>query len=303
MTISAQSVVDRIRQKIGSGWKDTPVDAFLAGKPDIAVKGIVTTYAPSLEVLRRAVASGKNMIISRESPYWARDPSQIRPGTGGFGPDTQPAESGVAGGAPPSMEDDPAYRAKRDYIAANNLVVYRFYENWGARQPDPQLQGLAKALGWEKNYKPSLGAQPWATHNGFFEIPSATLKETAQNIKKTLKMKSIRVGGDPNITVSKAALWPGMYWLDDMQRMLAEPGVDLMVVGEPQWENELLLYNFDLHAAGVKKGIIILGQEISEEPGCNEMAAWLKSFVSEVPVEWISAGEPCWMPYQDGRLS
>ena len=154
--------------------------------------------------------------------------------------------------------------------------MYRFFDSWNARQPDAQLQGLAKALGWEKLYKPS-GGQAWATNNGFFEIPPATLKATAQGIKKTLKMKNIRVGGDPGIRVTKAALSHGMYWLDDLQKLLAEPGVDLVVMGEPQWENELSLYNFDLHAAGQKKGMIVLGQEVSEEPGCGEMAAWLKS--------------------------
>jgi putative NIF3 family GTP cyclohydrolase 1 type 2 len=296
MAITAQAIVDRIKKTTGPGWKSTSVDAFLAGNPQSSVKGIVTTFAPSLEVLHKAVASGKNMIISRESPYWARDRAQIRPGSGGFGPDTQPAESGGAGGAPSSMDSDPAYRAKRDYIAANNLIVYRFFENWSARQPDPQLQGLARALGWEKNYKPA-GGMPWATNNGFFEIPPMTLKERAQNIKQTLKLNSIRVGGDPDIPVTKAALWHGMYWLADLQRMLAEPGVDLIVAGEPQWENELCLYNFDLHAAGVRKGLIILGQQASEEPGGGEMAAWLKSFISEVPVEWIRTGEPDWMPY------
>ena len=302
MAISAQAVVDRIQQKIGASWKSSPVDAFMAGKPDTNVTGIVTTYAPSLEVLKKAVAGKKNLVISRESPWWARHPAQFRQGTGGFAADTQPSSSGQAPAGPDSMDKDPTYRAKRDYIAANNLVVYRFFDNWSARQPDPQLQGLAKALGWEKFYKPS-GGLPWSTHNGFFEIPPATLKATAQNIKSTLKMKSIRVGGDPDITVRKAALLHGMYWLPDLQKALAEPGVDLVIAGEPQWENELCQYSFDLHAAGVRKGLVLLGQQVSEEPGSGELAAWLKSFVKEVPVEWIPAGEPAWMPYENGSVA
>lgn len=278
MAITAQAIVERLQQKLGSGWKDPSVDAFLAGNRESEVKGIVTTFAPSLEVLRKAVAGGKNMIISRESPYWAR-----------------PAAAGRGRGAAP-MDNDPVYRMKRDYIAANNLIVYRFFDNWNARPQDGQLQGLAKALGWEKHYKPS-GGEPWAKNNGFFDIPSATLKATAQNIKKTLKMKSIRCGGDPNITVKRAALSHGMYYITDLRKLLAEPGVDLVVLGEPQWENELSLYNFDLQAAGIKKGMIVLGQQVSEDPGCGEMAGWLKSFINEVPVEWIPAGEPTWMPY------
>jgi putative NIF3 family GTP cyclohydrolase 1 type 2 len=268
-----------MQQKVGSGWKNQSADSFMAGNKDVEVKGIVTTFAPSLEVLRKAAAGGKNMIISRESPYWAR-----------------PAAGGRAGRGAAPMDGDPIYKMKRDFIASNNLVVYRFFDNWNARQPDAQLQGLAKALGWEKYYKPS-GGVPWGTNNGFFEIPPATLKATAQTIKKQLKMKSIRCGGDPNITVHKAALSHGMYHLPDLRQLLAEPGVDLVVLGEPQWENELSLYNFDLHAAGIKKGMIVLGQQVSEEPGSGEMAAWLKTFVSEVPVEWIPSGEPSWMPY------
>ena len=101
---------------------------------------------------------------------------------------------------------------------ANGLIVYRFFDNWNARPQDPQLQALAKALGWEKYYKPS-GGKPWASDNGFFAIPPATLKETAQQIKKTLKMKNIRVGGDPDIRISKAALSHGMYWIADLQKI------------------------------------------------------------------------------------
>jgi putative NIF3 family GTP cyclohydrolase 1 type 2 len=326
MAITAQTIVDRIQQKLGSGWRSSPVDTFVAGNRDSEVKGIVTTYAPSLEVLHKAVASGKNMIISRESPFWTR-PSAIAPsGTGpggahpgppGFQNPVRPAAAGGArggadaggrggAGAPggaggpgrgPSMENDPVYAAKRDYIAANNLIVYRFFENWNARQPDPQLIGLLKALGWDKNYKPPEGV-PWAAHNAaFVTIPPSTLKEAAQNIKKTLKSKTIRVVGEPETRVSIAAVAPGISLLVDLERYVAEPGVDLVIMGEPIWENEGTSYFFDVVASGQKKGLVILGQEVSSEPGCDEMAAWLKSFISEVPIEWISTGEPSWMPF------
>jgi putative NIF3 family GTP cyclohydrolase 1 type 2 len=311
MAITAQAIVDRVRQKLGSGGKDSPVDTFLAGNPDSEVKGIVTTFAPSLEVLSKAVAAGKNMIISRESPFWARGTNPGGTGPGGTAPGppgfaSAPPAGGARAGAPGggggggrgqvSMDNDPIYRMKRDTIAAHNLIVYRLFDNWNARQPDGQLQGLARALGWEKSYKPS-GGQPWGTGNGFFTIRPATLEATARSIKKTLKMKSIRIVGDPETRVAKAALSHGICWLVDLQKLVAEPGVDLVLIGEPMWENEVAAYFFDIVASGQKKGLIVLGQEVSEEPGCGEMAAWLRSFVSEVPIEWIPTGEPCWMPY------
>src|SRR5437763_1880464 len=107
--MTGKEIVDQIRQKLGANWKDTSVDTFVAGKPETEVKGVVTTYAPTLEVLSKAVAAGKNMIVSRESPYWARSAGQIRPGTGGKGPGG-PAEAGGAGRGPASMDKDPVYQ-------------------------------------------------------------------------------------------------------------------------------------------------------------------------------------------------
>jgi putative NIF3 family GTP cyclohydrolase 1 type 2 len=262
MAVTAQQVVDRIQQQIGPAWKTPSSDIFHAGNRESEVTGIVTTFAPSLDVLQRAVAGKKNMVVSREAPYWTR------------------------GRVPESMNQDATYRFKRDFIQSNNLILWRFFDNWNARKPDGQLTALARALGWQDR----------ATGNGYFPLPPATLKETAANIKRTLKMKSLRIIGDPNIKVTKAALSHGMYQVADLEKHLAEPGVDLVVIGEPiEWEASP--YFADLVASGQKKGLIVLGQEVSEEPGCGEMASWLRSFLKEVPVEWIPTGEPAWMPY------
>lgn len=259
MALTAREVVDRIQRQIGPAWKSSPVDRFHSGNGESDVLGIVTTFAPSLEVLRRAVAAKRNMIISREAPFWAR------------------------GGAQGAIEQDAAYRAKRQYIEANGLILYRLFDNWNARKPDGQLLGLSRALGW--------------THdNGFVALAPATLQETARSIKRTLKMKSIRVIGDPNTGVTKAVLLHGMCTVRDLEQHLEEPGVDLVVIGEPiEWEASP--YFADLVASGQKKGLIVLGQEVSEEPGCGEMANWIKSFIPEVSVEWMPTGEPAWMPY------
>ena len=84
--------------------------------------------------------------------------------------------------------------------------------------------------------------------------------------------------------------------LVDLERYFAEPGVDLVIMGEAIWENEGMQYVADIVAAGQKKGLILLGEANSQDPGCGEMATWLRSFVTEVPVEWIPAGDPAWMP-------
>ena len=291
MPITAQQVADRIKGEIGAEWRSPSADVFHAGDPASPVTGIVTTFAPSLDVLRHAASAKKNMIISREAPFWARN----APGSGRGGRNAAAGTAASKTGANGTAGQNATATLKRNYIESNHLIVWRFFDNWNARKQDGQLLGLARALGWEKNYKPS-GGEPWAKGNGFFTLQPATLRDVAQTIKKTLKMKSIRIIGDPGVRVTKAALSHGMYQVSDLQKHLAEPGVDLVVIGEPvEWEASP--YFADVVAAGQKKGMIILGSEVSEEPGCGEMANWLKTFITEAPVEWFPAGEPAWMPY------
>jgi len=38
--------------------------------------------------------------------------------------------------------------------------------------------------------------------------------------------------------------------------------------------------------------MIILGHLMSEDHGMREVAEWLRTFLSEIPVEFIAAGEP-----------
>src|SRR6185437_14341958 len=100
--------------------------------------------------------------------------------------------------------------------------------------------------------------------------------------------------GDPQTPVSKAFLSHGFFLVPELQRIL-EHDPDLVVIGEPvEWEAGP--YFEDVVASGKKKGMIVLGQEVSEEPGSGEVAAWLKTFIRCVPVEWMPAGEPVWMP-------
>ena len=53
-------------------------------------------------------------------------------------------------------------------------------------------------------------------------------------------------------------------------------------------------YVMDAVTLGIVKGQIILGHVVSEEPGMEECAKWLRTFISGVPIQFIPAGEPYW---------
>jgi hypothetical protein len=46
---------------------------------------------------------------------------------------------------------------------------------------------------------------------------------------------------------------------------------------------------------------VLIGHWVSEDQGMRLCAGWLKSFVSEVPVEWIPAGDLFWRPWPGHR--
>jgi putative NIF3 family GTP cyclohydrolase 1 type 2 len=121
------------------------------------------------------------------------------------------------------------------------------------------------------------------------------LLDLARNIQIRLKNQGIRIIGERQTKVRKVAVTHGFFLVPDLQKVLKEPGVDAVLIGEPvEWEASP--YFEDIIASGQKKGMVILGHEVSEEPGSGEVASWLKTFISEVPVEWIPAGEPFWVP-------
>ncbi|MBC7400402.1 MAG: Nif3-like dinuclear metal center hexameric protein [Mucilaginibacter sp.] len=263
--ITAQQVIDRIKAKCGTTWKDTTTDVFNTGSPDAVVTGIATSFTPSIEVLKKAVAAGKNMIITQQPAYYLETAAYLK--------------------------NDQAYLYKSDYIAKNNLILWRFFDNWNNLPIDGQLKGLAKALGWDK-YHPA----GYAKENKYFKLPPATLHDMVIDFKKKLNIPAIRVIGDPNTKITKAALSHGMFKLAELQEFLRDPEVNLIVIAEAiEWE-ACEYFRDILTWKGHNKAMILIGREASEDPGYGEVAAWLKPIITEVPVTWIPANEPFWIP-------
>jgi hypothetical protein len=52
----------------------------------------------------------------------------------------------------------------------------------------------------------------------------------------------------------------------------------------------------DANPGGQRKGLILVGHWVSEDHGMRVCADWVRSFVPEVPVEWVPAGDPFWRP-------
>ncbi len=102
----------------------------------------------------------------------------------------------------------------------------------------------------------------------------------------------MRVMGDPNLRVHTLA---GNWGYAGSSRPFARPDLDVLIIGEAR-EWELIEYAADTIQSGKKKGLIVLGHIPSEQAGMLNCANWLKTFITEVPIEFIPAAEPFWNP-------
>ena len=69
--------------------------------------------------------------------------------------------------------------------------------------------------------------------------------------------------------------------------------MDVLLVGETR-EWETVEYAADAVSERRKKGLIVIGHVPSEQAGMEECTRWLKTFVKDVPVEFVATKQPFW---------
>jgi len=262
--LTARGVIERIQKNTGVPWQKETVDTFKAGDPDATVTGIVTTMFPTFRVLKAAAASGKNLIICHEPAFYDHF--------------DQAADL--------TKDGDRVLADKKAFIDKNGLIVWRFHDHWHLRRPDGILQGMVRALGWEKLQDSS---DPETFH-----LPQTRLSDLCLELKSRLGTEEVRVIGNPDMVLSTVSFLPGAPDSIEQMRSLARPDVDAAIIGEAR-EWETVEYARDAADEGKPKALIILGHVPSEEAGMKECARWLRTFVTEIPVEFVPSGLPYWV--------
>jgi putative NIF3 family GTP cyclohydrolase 1 type 2 len=257
--LTARQVVERIQQATGAQPPANTVDTFKGGDPDERVTGIATTFLDTYAVLEKAAADGHNLVITHEPTFY-----------------NHPDDKTVLG-------DDPVQAQKAAFIREHHLIVWRFHDLWHLRNPDGILEGVTAQLGWQQFQNP---AEPH-----IFKLPPTTLAALEASLKQKLGATAFRVVGDPKMPVANVALLPGASGELKQVRMLERSDVDVLVAGEAsEWET--VEYVRDAIAQGRPKALILLGHEVSEEPGMDYCAKWLQTLFPNIPVEFLKAGSP-----------
>jgi putative NIF3 family GTP cyclohydrolase 1 type 2 len=258
-SLTARDVADRLHDKVGVPWRDGSIDGFKAGSPDTTVTGITTTVMASVDVLRRAAAAGRNLVITQEPAFYTA------------------AEDG--GG----RDADPVLAAKKALVDDRHLVVWRFSEHWNARKPSEPVRALANALGWS--------AYRQANGDDLYTIPDVRLDALVEHVRTRLHARGgLRWFGPVDLPIRTVLLSPGTT---DLPSTVARmPRADVVIAGEPR-EWEAVPYVLDSRP---RKAMIAVGRIVSLEPSATACAAWIRAVVPELPVDAIAVGDPYWSP-------
>ena len=255
--MTAQEIVAKIQQTLADAkiaWRAQTVDTFKAGSPDTEVRGIATTGMATFDVLKRAAAAGRNFVITHEPTFYNHNDQTT------------------------ALENDATYRAKQQFIKDNSMVVFRFHDHAHMLRPDPLVVGSARMLGWTQYASP--------TEPRIYVVPETTLRALAADVVRRLESRAIRVAGDPDMKVTRIALGPG-YGVPALTQSF-----DVAVGGETPESGGNAQYIADAGALGQPKGMIVLGHMMSEDFGMREVAEWLRGFLEDVPIDWVTAREP-----------
>jgi putative NIF3 family GTP cyclohydrolase 1 type 2 len=266
---------------LGHPMSTAMYEGLCAGNSQTLVKGVAVCYAPTVDMLRRAAAESRNLIISREHPFFLH-------GGLNYGYTT--------GGLEAALKDDPVVQGKRQIINANGLMVYRFGAAWDNFRPHAQSAALARALG--------LTPETWQVSDRsrgvVCKLPRTGLAALAQSAADKLKAPSCRIVGDPASLLTKVAVLAGETDPKEaLAELLSDPGIDGIVAGAGGVVDEVdgaISWFQDLIASGRRIAMLAVGYGPSHDPGGADMAEWARTVLPDFNVDWWPVRDPSWIP-------
>lgn len=272
MTI--QEVINRILAYHPAILRYTGCDEFKCGDPSAECTGIVTAMDATVNVVRKAIDLGANLIIVHEPTNYT---SSDRPGWN------------------EDFRND-VFCEKMRLINEHGIAVWRDHDHMHMHQPDGIFTGVLKNLGWEEytEVDTSMG------HFAHFivtlpEDRKTTLKALIRQLKDTIGMNGVRYIGPGDMPVGKMALVGHLFpqgsreknhmglpkeYSVEIIRYFEEQGVDVILPGETiDWT--VLSYVRDAVQLGQQKAVIQLGHFNWEEMGMRYAKEWVQALVGE----------------------
>ena len=203
-TTTVQQAIDVVLAAAGGERLPQTVDTVKTGDAGVPLRGVVTTFLATVDVVRRTAELGANLIITHEPTFYTHldDTSWLK--------------------------DDPVYVAKRRLIDEHDIVIWRFHDHWHRMRPDGIITGVLARLGWP--------ADPAAEYPYVAEIPPVELGELARQIKARLRVETVRMAGPADLVCRRVGLAVGAGGVH--AQVPALRAADAIICGEiHEWES------------------------------------------------------------------
>jgi len=224
--------ISKLTTRLSQGVRNSD-EGYLFGTPEQEVNGVVLAWKPTLAAMRFAVANGCNMLITHEFLY---DFEYTLP---------QPA----------CFQDAINWKAniaRQAYLKKNSLIVYHWHG------------GMLRVPAVIEKYRQVFGVKPKRIDRGNLSSTDVlcylkmmvgelqrpmTLANLAKDIKARLKLKKVRMIGDPRRKIHKIAIGAGgdtLFTNASTINQFLSLGVDAIVGGE----SDAYAANFVLDGGG-----------------------------------------------------
>lgn len=240
-------------------------DGYRCGNENEEIKGIVTTCCASVEVIKKAITLGANLIICHEPVFYSHyDPTDWLKGK------------------------NDVFDEKMKLCNDHKITIWRDHDHIHAHRPDGISQGVMKELGWEDYL---IGNTDRPCH---FHIPPTSVRNLALMLKEKISLNGVRVVGNLDVEVTNIMMYAHILAQGDdfiPTELLNRDDVDVLIPGEMvDWTTAS--YARNAGQLGKKKAIINVGHFSSEELGMKYAATWIGNLIDHcVPVTFVPSAD------------
>lgn len=258
-------------------------DGFKCGDPDAECTGIVSALVPTVDVIRKTVELGCNLLITHEPIYYQT-----------------PDFPEWRGPFPNKVYDE-----KLELLNRHGITVWRDHDHIHMHQPDGIFTGVLKYLGWESYYRPDKTQLPFVYQ---CDIPETTIADLRLFLMEKLHMNGLRYIGRAEDRITRvglcAHLYPGAFgpveigeetYMDYSTMLIGEMekenGIQVLIPGEIiEWD--ILSYIRDAVSLGEAKACMNIGHFNLEELGMRYAADWISELMEKrIPVHYVQTGD------------
>lgn len=259
-----QQIIDAILAYHPPFDRTPTCDGFKCGNPEDECTGIVTSCAASINVIRKAIELGANLIIVHEPTFYTHM-DKVDWLEGKFD----------------------VYDEKRKLLDDHGIAVWRDHDHIHTHVPDGIFYGVTAELGWQDYARGENPKRP-----EYFELPKTTVRELALFLKEKMGLNAVRVIGNVDAEISTVGFCGHVY--PPVPETIATELLnkyDVIIPGELiDWT--VASYARDAGQLGKNKAILHVGHISWEELGMKYAPNWIRPLIDpDIPITFVRSAD------------